>query len=334
MISKTQKLILKRIFWVFVPAVLVIGLGAVLLDFYFIYRLTHPPRTELYGTPRDFQVILQKPMWSDEKWKNADGTETVGWFLNQRKPAPAIILSHAYASNRSELLTLSFELWKAGYHVLVYDLRGHGESPVQWSGLGTYENEDILSAIKFIKGLKNEAGQELLDGRIGLYGVGLGGYASVVASAQDPMVKAIAVDSVYPDVTRFVNHKVKTLVGSETGWAGRVIDSAYASQLTSLVMQVYLLRRDDSSPTLESAVTASNRRILFMTGKDAGAVQEMTRNLHSIANDPKEFAEVEQTRLTRLYEKSESYDARVTAFFRSALPITDEKAKPVLRASK
>src|SRR5215467_7214227 len=122
------------------------------------------------------------PMWFEEKWKNADSTQTFGWFLSQGKPAPAIILSHGYGSNRSELITLAFELWKSGFHVLMYDLRGHGESPVKWSGLGTYEKDDLLSAIKFMKNRKNETGQDLLDGRVGLYGVDLGGYLSLVVS--------------------------------------------------------------------------------------------------------------------------------------------------------
>jgi hypothetical protein len=77
---------LKRVLWVFIPAVLVFVVGVAALDFYFIHRLTHPPRTELYGSPRDFQLILQKPMWFEEKWKNSDSTQTVGWLLSRGRP--------------------------------------------------------------------------------------------------------------------------------------------------------------------------------------------------------------------------------------------------------
>ena len=96
MIPKNTRVMLKRVLWVFIPAVLVFAVGVAALDFYFIHRLTHPPRTELYGSPRDFQLILQKPMWFEEKWKNSDSTQTVGWLLSRGKPAPAIILSHGY----------------------------------------------------------------------------------------------------------------------------------------------------------------------------------------------------------------------------------------------
>jgi hypothetical protein len=316
----------KRVLWVFIPAVLVFVVGVIALDFYFIHRLTHPPRTELFGSPRDFQLILQKPMWFEEKWKNSDSTQTVGWLLSRGKPAPAIILSHGYGSNRSELLTLSFELWKAGYNVLVYDLRGHGESPVKWSGLGAYEKDDLLSALNFLRNRTNENGQPLLEGRVGLYGVDIGGYVSLVAATQDPMIKAVAVDSVYPNVSRFMNHQLKKIVGSDSEMANRMADSQWTAQLTELAMQLYLMRREDSAPALDSVATASGRKLLFITGKNSGRLGTMTRELHDAAKDNKQFVEVEQSRLIRLYDKASSeYDERIVAFFKEAIPVAPEK---------
>lgn len=332
MISKNTRVKFKRVLWVFIPAVLVLVVGVAALDFYFIHRMTHPVRTELYGSPRDFQLIMQKPMWFDEKWKNSDLTQSVGWLLSRGKPAPAVILSHGYGSNRSELLTLAFELWKSGYNVLVYDLRGHGESPVKWSGIGTYEKEDLLSAIKFLRSRKTEAGQDLLDGRVGLYGVDLGGYISLVASTQDPMIKAIAVDSVYPDVSHFMSHQLKTIVGSDSDAANRLVDSRVITQLSELAMQVYLMRREDSAPAFDSVATASGRKFLFITGKNSGRLGVMTRELHNATRDPKQLVEVEQSRLVRLYDTTSSeYDARVVAFFKDAMPPVPDKLTQAAR---
>src|SRR5262245_24353282 len=328
MIAKKTRLMLKRVLWVFIPAVLVFAVGVAALDFYFIHRLTHPPRTALSASPRDFQLILQKPMWFEEKWKNSDSTQTVGWLLSTGKSAPAIILSHAYGSNRSELLTLAFELWKAGYNVVVYDLRGHGESPIKWSGLGTYESDDVLSAIKFVKGQRTDSGDPLVDGRVGLYGVDLGGYVSLVASSQDPTIKAIAVDSVYPDVSHFMNHQLKKIVGSDSDMANRLVNSHWTGDLTNLAMQLYLMRREDSAPALDSVSRASGRKFLFMTGKNAGNLGTMTRDLASVAKDPKQFVEVEQSRVLRLYDQASSdYDARVVEFFKEAMPLATDKPR-------
>ena len=87
MISKKTRIAIKRVLWVFIPAVLVFALGVAALDFYFIHRMTHPPRTALYGSPRDFQLILQKPMWFEEKWKNSDSTQTAGCWA-EASPRP------------------------------------------------------------------------------------------------------------------------------------------------------------------------------------------------------------------------------------------------------
>jgi pimeloyl-ACP methyl ester carboxylesterase len=335
MIAKNLRATLKRIFWVFVPAVVVLAVGVGSLTFYFIHRLTHPQRLALHATPRDFQIILEQPMWFDEKWKNADSTQTVGWFLSQGKPAPGIIVSHGYGSNRSEMITLGFELWKAGFHVVMYDLRGHGESPVKWSGVGTYEKDDLLSAIKFLKNRKNETGQDLLDGRIGLYGVNVGGYASLVASAQSPAVRAVAVDSVYETSTQFLSNELKALAGKDSSLANSLIEADLTNQLAALGMQLYLLRREDSSPALESVSASAGRRFLFITSQANGAYDQATRQLFERTKDQKELFEVTRSRVERLYDQDLwEYDMRVVSFFKEAMPIAPSKPeKPVAKAA-
>ena len=56
--SKKLRVTLKRIFWVFIPPVLVLGVGVLGLSFYLIHHLAHPLPTQLYGSPRDFEIIL------------------------------------------------------------------------------------------------------------------------------------------------------------------------------------------------------------------------------------------------------------------------------------
>ncbi len=265
-------------------------------------------------------------MWFDEKWKNSDSTETVGWLLSRGTPGPAVVLSHSYGGNRSELLTLSFELWKSGYHVLVYDLRGHGESPVKWSGLGAYEVDDLLSAIKFLKNRKNEAGQEILDGHIGLYGVGLGGYISLVASQQDPLIKSVAVDSPYTDVAQFINHRLKIMIGNESSLANSFVDSSWTKDSMELATQLYLLRRQDAAPATEAVSSGAERNFMFLTKPSAGVYESMTRELHMVAKEPKQFLESEHSRLERLYDKaSAEYDSRIVEFFKQSLPLASVK---------
>ena len=322
-IPKKHKLIIKRILWVFIPAVVVFVVGVGLLEWYVAYTLTRPAKTKLYGSPHDFQMILQQPMWFDEKWRDTDGSQSVGWLLTHGHSGPTIIMSHAYGSNRSELLTLSFELWKAGYNVLLYDLRGHGESPVKWSGLGTYEEDDLLSAINYLKGLKADDGQPLLDGRIGLYGVELGGYISLRAATQSSIVKAVAVDSVYPDVRYYINYRLKCYVGSNNSLTS-LIDSPSTDKLTNASMHLYLMRTEDSGTAAQSIKSPSDRKYCFMVGQDSGMLTKTTQALYQQCASEKQFIQVSKSRIGRLYEKdSADYDAQVVAFFKDAIPVAD-----------
>jgi uncharacterized protein len=334
-ISKNHRLILKRVMWVFIPAILLCVIGVVLLEGYMVFHLTRPARTPLYGSPRDFQVILQKPIWSDDKWKDSDGAQSVGWFLSRGKPSPTIIISHGYSENRSEFLTLGFELWKVGYNILLYDLRGHGESVVDWSSLGIYEKEDLISAISYVRTLKGADGRPVSDGRIGLYGVEIGGYSSILAASQSPWVKAVALDSVYPDVLTYIKYRLKSGAGSDNLWA-RLIDYPTTGKLADLGLQMYLTRRDDSE-TAEAALKASaGRRYLFIVGADSGPLAAMTKSLYDSTAGEKEFVQLSKSRLDRLYENDcAEYDARVVSFFKEAMPVVGgSPVMPVQRASR
>ncbi|MEW6129784.1 MAG: alpha/beta hydrolase [Acidobacteriota bacterium] len=326
MATLNKKLIFKRVLWVFIPAVLVLFVGVFGLSFYLIHHLAHPPKNELTGSPRDFQIILQKPVWSDEKWKNADGTQAMGWLLNQNRVAPAVILTHGYSSNRSDLLTLSVELYKAGYHVLLYDMRGHGESPVNKSGFGMYEKDDLISAIKFLKGLTSKSGEELNDGRIGLYGVDLGGYATLAASDEDPAIKAVAVDSPFPSVEQFINYRLKYVIGGNNSMVKGLADYSLTKEVLGLTSQAYFMTKDDKSDVIESVRLSSNRRFLFIHGKTGSPTDLLTKEIFDETKGQKEIIEVEKTRQERLYTtESAAYDERVVKFFQAAIPTTAPK---------
>jgi uncharacterized protein len=216
-------------------------------------------------------------------------------------------------------LTLGVELYKSGFHILLYDMRGHGESLVSWSGLGTYEKEDLLSAIKFLKDMKTQSGQDLVDGRIGLYGVDLGGYVSLVASSEEVMVKAIAVDSVYQDVSQFINFRLKNVVGESGFFASNVADSTWTKDLLGLTMQTYLLRRQGVDSAMNT-VSAADRKFLFITGKDSSIPTKLTKELYEQAKGTKSLVELDKTRRDRLYTTDSSvYDTRVADFFKEAI---------------
>jgi dipeptidyl aminopeptidase/acylaminoacyl peptidase len=176
--------------------------------------------------------------------------------------------------------------------------------------------------------MKSPTGQDLVDGRIGLYGVDLGGYISLVASAEEHAVKAVAVDSVFSDVTHFVNYRLKNVVGNDSTTANNMVDSKWAKDLTGLTMQLYLLRRQGEDSAFNS-VNAVSQKFLFIKGKDGSSPAQMTQELYDQAKGNKQLVEFDKTRQDRLYTTdSSAYDARVAAFFKEAFFGGAPKAAP------
>ena len=121
------------------------------------------------------------------------------WWVPREAPRGAMVLVHDGAANRSLLWTGEMALVKrlhdAGYAVLSFDLRGHGEAPDAPGGAPTGRNvaPDVEAAIAWV--------HERLPGQpVFLHGFGLGGVAAIYAAAEGAGVAAVSVDSVWADL--------------------------------------------------------------------------------------------------------------------------------------
>lgn len=151
----------------FLLAGIVAGLVAVITAVFARYLIS-PPRVRLWVTPGE----LGMP-YDNVQFPALDGLRLDGWFIpappgSQRKGATVILL-HGWPWNRLgtpaddllsrltgsspvELLRLAYGLHQAGFNVLMFDWRNHGQSaaapPVTF---GVEESKDLLGAIAFVK---------------------------------------------------------------------------------------------------------------------------------------------------------------------------------------
>ena len=107
-------------------------------------------------------------------------------------PFPGVLLSHMFGSNKEAWGPVPALLNGAGYAVLTYDFRGHGQS------------EGVLNApsaaIDLVTALAYLRSHLFVDAdRIGLVGASMGGMASVIVGANDPKVRAVVAVSSPPD---------------------------------------------------------------------------------------------------------------------------------------
>ncbi len=166
-------------------ATLVVGLTGLR-----IRDATTPPRSAAPSI--DFRAIGLSLREVD--FPAADGLELRGWLLDGRPGYPPVVLSHDWGGSKSSLLTLAMSVNEAGFPVLLFDFRGHGSSAGRNSTLGLAEQRDVLGALDYARRLDGVDGA-----RAGVYGVGMGAYAGVLAAQERSSVRVLILDGLYPD---------------------------------------------------------------------------------------------------------------------------------------
>jgi pimeloyl-ACP methyl ester carboxylesterase len=317
--SKTTRLF-KSFYRLFLPVVVLVVLAIMVASVWFVHNSANPPKTAYLVTPEKYgQLSTRAAQVTDESWPNSDGTTSRGWLLRGAKGAPAVILLHRYGADRSYVLNLGVKMNElTNFTILMPDLRGHGENPsVQNTSFGGCEKQDTISAIGYLRSLKNPDKETLVGKDIGIYGVELGAMVGLSVAAGDQSVKALVLDSV---------------PAQSSDLLASVVDRRYpfASFLTSKMARggTYLYfaagcyERQAACPL---AKQLSGKKVMLLAGADAPHLQTSTSNLSSCF--PKETKVKASTNLNpsgfglvrASLEQADSYDQKVIYFFKEAL---------------
>src|SRR5215469_15403372 len=108
---------------------------------YLLYQILKPPRNP---TTLDLNTMMGHP--TTFSFTLTDGTQREGWFFPGLRGAPTVILSHGYASQRGDVLTLITAIQEHDYNVFVFDYVGHGAS-IGVTTLGYRETGELHSAL-------------------------------------------------------------------------------------------------------------------------------------------------------------------------------------------
>src|SRR5439155_22222343 len=133
------------------------------------------------------------------------GHAIAGWWLDQGRNSPVVLLLHSIRSDRSSMLTRAKLLLGHGFSVLLIDLQGHGETPGAAITLGSRESADVRAALGWLK--RTEPLR-----RVGVIGCSLGG-AAVLLGPQPSGFDAVVLEAVYPRVARAIENRIRIRLG-------------------------------------------------------------------------------------------------------------------------
>jgi uncharacterized protein len=262
-----------RLFLVVVVAI--VGFAAATALYFWRY-MVRPPRQPLWANPGDAGLSYE-----DVEFPARDGLRLSGWFVPAvTSPSATIILMHGWPWNRLgeaadslfanisgalpvDLLRFAHSLHGAGYNVLMFDLRNHGQSADGAAvTFGLQESNDLLGALDFL------AQREDVDhDRLGLVGFSMGANAILYALPHTDAVRAAVV--VQPTTPRVFSARYAADLLGPLGAPVLALARTLYSQVTHIAL--------DAIEPVIAAAGAGDTPVLFIqgTGDQWGSVSNV-----------------------------------------------------------
>lgn len=155
--------------------------------------------------------IVNNPAADDMNFENVefrslpDNLLLRGWlFKADNDQGRIVIMVHGYNVARDDentgMYSVAQGLLRRNFSVLLFDLRGSGQSEGDRFSLAWFEQQDVRAAVRFVQ----ERGYQ----HIGLLGYSMGAAASLLAAADDSAVDAVVEDSAYASLMEVLDREV------------------------------------------------------------------------------------------------------------------------------
>lgn len=174
----------------------------------------------------------------------ADGVGLEGLWLPHHDPRGAVLLVHGLGAEKVQFLEACAVLRQAGFEVLTYDQRNHGESGGATCTLGHAEADDCVRAWRVLR-------ERARTGPLLLYGISFGGAAAQLAATRLPGLAGLVLDSTFADLRRVAATRIP-VAGDAAVRLLRLLalDVAVTGVPALDVVPVAAVRPDDSFPVL------------------------------------------------------------------------------------
>ncbi|RMG95830.1 MAG: alpha/beta hydrolase, partial [Chloroflexi bacterium] len=213
--------------------------------------------------------------WESVNFTTEDGLTLHGWFIppSPESDGATFILVHGYSANRTAMIDQATMLHQAGYGVLVFDLRNHGESEGNVTTWGYLETADVIAAFHYV-----QQRPDVNPNQIGLIGKSMGGAAVIRAAARLPEAKLVVAESTYTSFADNLPVIARSMGGVPDYYAPIVLWAA--ERITGVPLR-------DVRPVADIA-QLSPRPVLIIQGDQDGLVAPAhAEQLFAAAGQPK-----------------------------------------------
>ena len=193
---------MKLTLWILlVLAILTVGYLGVGL--FVAMRLSAPSRQPQEQTPADVGLGHR-----EVSLRSADGLRLAAWWIPGDDPSRAVVLVPGLGGDKSDghVLETAAVYARAGYGVLMIDLRAQGRSEGERVTMGNEEVRDVQGALSWLKE------QGFSPGEVVLHGFSLGG-ATVLRAAPGTGVAAVVEESAYADLPLILRQQLPEASG-------------------------------------------------------------------------------------------------------------------------
>jgi dipeptidyl aminopeptidase/acylaminoacyl peptidase len=213
--------------------------------------LTRPSNSSLSFDAR--RLSGDATLWSV---RTTDGVTLRGWYLPTVEQRHLIVLVHGMWSSWLEMAALGRDLHMDGYDVLLFDLRGHGQSDPHRLTMGRRERADICAVISWARrhGFTRD--------RIGWLGYSMGAATLLMEAVQNPDIQVAVIDSPYGDLPQLLKAQLSK---------HSHLPSWFNPGILAAAEWVYGVRTDDLIP-IQSARAWGARPLLLIHGESDSVV--------------------------------------------------------------
>ena len=261
--------------------------------------LLAPARQPITHTPADLGLPYQEITLTSR-----DGLKVAGWYIPGSRPQ-GIILIHGVNANRMAMLPTAALLAEAGFHLLLLDLRGHGESGSSLNSYGYFEALDVQTGVDYLAAVPEVE-------QIGVLGTSLGGATVARAAAEDPRLQAVVIQTSYSSLSDAVDDAFETM----TIFPKR----PFAPLIVGLAERRVGITIDQVDSARDLAALSPRAVLIIHAANDHLFPLEHARKMYNAAGEPKELWIIEDFgHGDPAITHEDAYRARVVGFFEKAL---------------